>query len=52
MYASESIELLKESGIDFRKHEEHGINVQDFGELLISSGFVLFDDVNWISFHR
>ncbi|KAJ8663815.1 hypothetical protein O0I10_000089 [Lichtheimia ornata] len=51
MYAQDSIELLTKSGIDFKKHEEHGIDVEHFGELLISSGFVLLEDVKWISFH-
>lgn len=52
MYAPESIDLLTNSGINFKKHEEYGIDVQTFGELLISSGLVLLDDVKWISFHR
>ncbi|KAI9304139.1 ribonuclease H-like domain-containing protein [Cunninghamella echinulata] len=51
MYAQDSIELLTKSGIDFKKHEEYGIDVEHFGELLISSGFVLLDGVKWISFH-
>ncbi|KAL2917296.1 CCR4-NOT core DEDD RNase subunit [Polyrhizophydium stewartii] len=51
MYAQDSIDLLTKSGIDFKKHEEYGIDVEHFGELLISSGLVLFDDVKWISFH-
>jgi CCR4-NOT transcription complex subunit 7/8 len=52
MYAPESIELLTKSGINFKKHEEFGIDVDHFGELLISSGLVLLEDVKWISFHR
>ncbi|KAI8814858.1 ribonuclease H-like domain-containing protein [Cladochytrium replicatum] len=51
MYAQDSIELLTKSGIDFKKHEEFGIDVEHFGELLISSGFVLLEDVRWVSFH-
>ncbi|CAG8470769.1 5568_t:CDS:2 [Ambispora gerdemannii] len=51
MYAQDSIDLLLKSGIDFKKHEDYGIDVEHFGELLISSGFVLLDDVKWISFH-
>ncbi|KAJ3132846.1 hypothetical protein HK100_004902 [Physocladia obscura] len=51
MYAQDSIDLLTKSGIDFKKHEEYGIDVEHFGELLISSGFVLLNDVKWISFH-
>lgn len=51
MYAPDSIELLKNSGIDFKRNEEDGIDVEYFGELLITSGLVLFDNVKWISFH-
>lgn len=51
MYAQNSIELLTKSGIDFKKHEDYGIDIEEFGELLISSGLVLTDDVKWISFH-
>lgn len=52
MYAPESIELLTKSGINFKRHEEYGIDVEHFGELLISSGLVLLDEVQWVSFHR
>ncbi|KAI9595927.1 ribonuclease H-like domain-containing protein [Syncephalis fuscata] len=51
MYAQDSIDLLAKSGIDFKRHEDRGIDVHLFGELLISSGFVLTRDVKWISFH-
>lgn len=51
IYAQDSIELLVKSGIDFKKHAEIGIDVHYFGELLITSGLVLTDDVKWISFH-
>jgi len=51
MFAQDSIELLKSSGIDFGKFEEFGIDVQYFGELMTMSGLVLTDDVRWISFH-
>ncbi len=51
MYAQNSIDLLQKSGIDFKRHQEEGIDVQAFGELLISSGLILSDDIKWISFH-
>eukprot|EP00824_Muranothrix_gubernata_P026681 TRINITY_DN952_c0_g1_i2.p1 TRINITY_DN952_c0_g1~~TRINITY_DN952_c0_g1_i2.p1 ORF type:complete len:166 (-),score=33.35 TRINITY_DN952_c0_g1_i2:22-519(-) len=51
MYAQDSIDLLARSGIDFKKHEDFGIDVHHFGELLTSSGVVLNEDVRWISFH-
>ena len=52
MYAQESIDLLRKSGIQFDRHETDGIDPNDFAELLISSGVVLMDDINWLSFHR
>ncbi len=51
MYAQDSIDLLTRSGIEFQKNEELGIDVNDFGELLMSSGVVLNSNIKWISFH-
>lgn len=51
MYAIDSIELLQQSGIDFKKNNEDGIDAQVFGELLMSSGIVLNDTVHWVTFH-
>jgi len=51
IFAEDSIELLKSSGIDFGKFEQSGIDIQYFGELLTTSGLVLNEDVKWISFH-
>lgn len=51
VYAQDSIELLKQSGIDFAQLEARGIDVHTFGELLMSSGIVLNDDIYWITFH-
>jgi len=51
MYAQDSIDLLIRSGIEFSNNEEYGIDVNDFGELLMTSGIVLNEDVKWISFH-
>lgn len=45
MYAQDSIELLKLSGINFAENETRGIDVHRFGELLMSSGIVLNEDV-------
>lgn len=52
MYAQDSIDLLQNSGIQFKKHEEEGIDPQDFAELLMTSGIVLMDNIKWLSFHR
>lgn len=51
MFAQDSIELLKTSGIDFDKFEKHGIDIHYFGEVMMMSGLVLNEDVKWISFH-
>ena len=52
MFAPESIDLLQKSGIDLQRHEEMGIEPNDFAELMITSGLVLSPDTKWISFHR
>ncbi|KAL9230299.1 hypothetical protein vseg_005671 [Gypsophila vaccaria] len=51
VYASDSIELLKQCGIDFKKNNEVGIDSSRFAELLMSSGIVLNDCVKWVTFH-
>lgn len=51
MYSQESIDLLTNSGIQFKKHEEEGIDTTDFAVLLIGSGVVLCDNIYWLSFH-
>lgn len=52
MYAQDSIDLLQNSGIQFKKHEEDGIEPFDFAALLMTSGVVLMDNIKWLSFHR
>ena len=51
VYAQDSIELLRQSGIDFRKNEERGIDSYRFGELLMSSGIVMNEGIHWVTFH-
>lgn len=51
VYAPDSIELLRNGGIDFDLLSNHGIDPQHFSELLISSGFVLQPEVKWVAFH-
>jgi len=51
IYAQDSVDLLTRSGIDFKRHDEQGIDVVYFADLLISSGLVLCDEVRWVSFH-
>ncbi|KAK9098283.1 hypothetical protein Syun_025328 [Stephania yunnanensis] len=51
VFANDSIELLRQCGIDFKKNSEKGIDAYQFGELLMSSGIVLNDSVHWVTFH-
>eukprot|EP00268_Persea_americana_P028062 TRINITY_DN272_c2_g1_i1.p1 TRINITY_DN272_c2_g1~~TRINITY_DN272_c2_g1_i1.p1 ORF type:complete len:273 (+),score=13.41 TRINITY_DN272_c2_g1_i1:432-1250(+) len=51
VFANDSIELLRQSGIDFEKNSQRGIDANWFGELLMSSGIVLNNDVQWVTFH-
>lgn len=51
MYAQDSIDLLTNSGIQFKKHEEDGIDPIEFAEILMSSGIVLMDNIKWLCFH-
>ena len=52
MYAQDSIDMLTQAGIRFKRHEEDGINPQHFAELIISSGLILCEDITWITFGR
>lgn len=51
MYNEQSIESLKQAGIDFRLLDRDGIDPHAFASLLIPSGLCMDSDVKWISFH-
>eukprot|EP00850_Spirogloea_muscicola_P026061 SM005388S18199 [mRNA] locus=s5388:453:1037:+ [translate_table: standard] len=51
LYAADSIDLLRASGIDFDALAARGVDSFRFAELLMSSGVVLNDSVSWITFH-
>jgi len=51
MWAEDSIALLQSAGIDFEKHSTHGVQPEEFAELLIGSGLVLMENVTWLTFH-
>lgn len=50
LHASDSVQFLQNCGIDFSKHFTDGIDPSLFGELLMSSGIVLSEEVRWIAF--
>ena len=50
-HSKDSIILLKDAGIDFEQLNLRGIHELRFAELLISSGLILNEDINWVTFH-
>ena len=50
-YCADSINLLKDAGIDFKSLNDFGINPLQFADQLLSSGMVQNDEVKWITFH-
>ena len=51
MYASDAIDLLTNSMLNFEVTKTNGIKPEVFGEMLMSSGLVLNENIHWISFH-
>ncbi|KAL8824793.1 MAG: hypothetical protein Q9191_004817 [Dirinaria sp. TL-2023a] len=51
MYNQESIAFLEAAGLHLEENKTNGIDPNEFGAALISSGLVLLEDVRWISFH-
>lgn len=52
MYAQDSIDLLQNSGLQFTRHQDEGIDPVNFAELLMTSGVVIMEEVRFLSFHR
>mmetsp|Transcript_10990 Transcript_10990/g.11032 ORF Transcript_10990/g.11032 Transcript_10990/m.11032 type:complete len:225 (+) Transcript_10990:193-867(+) len=50
-YSEDSIQLLRQSGIDFDMHATNGISHFDFSELFTVSGLCLNEDITYITFH-
>ncbi|VDK54162.1 unnamed protein product [Gongylonema pulchrum] len=51
MYSQESVDLLRNAGIDFGRHQVEGIRMADFGELLTTSGLIVDAKITWLTFH-
>ncbi|EPS59819.1 hypothetical protein M569_14984, partial [Genlisea aurea] len=50
-FAADSVQLLRQSGIDFAANSQKGVSAARFGELIMTSGVVLNEDVSWVTFH-
>jgi CCR4-NOT transcription complex subunit 7/8 len=50
-FSQESITLLSNSGINFDFISKNGITADRFGELFITSGLILNENIHWITFH-
>lgn len=50
-FSDDSINLLKESGIDFNALKRDGIDPNDFAEYFLISGLVLNDEITYVTFH-
>jgi CCR4-NOT transcription complex subunit 7/8 len=48
---ADSIDLLRNSGIDFDRFAAEGADTGRFAELLMSSGVLLNPDLQWVTFH-
>ncbi|KAK8768747.1 hypothetical protein V5799_014787 [Amblyomma americanum] len=50
MYAEEPMARLANSGIEFKRHEDEGIDPYDFAQAITASGLVLSDEVHWLTY--
>uniref|UniRef100_A0A914M2Q6 poly(A)-specific ribonuclease n=1 Tax=Meloidogyne incognita TaxID=6306 RepID=A0A914M2Q6_MELIC len=51
MGSADSVELLREAGFNFSRHQKEGILMENFGELLTTSGLLVNKRITWITFH-
>ncbi|CAJ1936402.1 unnamed protein product [Sphenostylis stenocarpa] len=52
LYAPDSIALLRRQGVDFEKNRMFGVNIMRFVELMMFSGLVCNNNIQWIGFHN
>eukprot|EP01100_Stratorugosa_tubuloviscum_P008082 TRINITY_DN3358_c1_g1_i1.p1 TRINITY_DN3358_c1_g1~~TRINITY_DN3358_c1_g1_i1.p1 ORF type:complete len:285 (-),score=117.24 TRINITY_DN3358_c1_g1_i1:220-1074(-) len=51
MHSPDSIKFLQKAGVDFTQLPKRGIDIELFGEMLITLGLVLDDKYTWLTFH-
>ena len=51
MYTTDAIELLQQSGIDFKRFNNEGISQFEFSQLLYTSGLIMNDKITYLTFH-
>ncbi|WVZ06405.1 hypothetical protein V8G54_019751 [Vigna mungo] len=51
LHAPHSIALLQSQGMDFHKNRSFGVNIMRFVELMMISGLLCNNHIQWITFH-